>query len=185
MKLSDGSFFYVSYRFYYDEHLGCGIDVDEELLTRLEAESQRWSCYRKALDYITMREHSRFEITRKLMQKGFQKATVDLVCNRLEEKELLDDERFASQYLERKIKRNRESRMELAIKLSSKGISASLSRELLNKIFPSSREEETASHLAQKALEQGKSQEKIKETLLRKGFPYQIVKKILSSSGDS
>lgn len=185
VKLSDGSFFYVSYGFYREAGLGCGIEADEELIGRMESETVRLHCYRKALEYALRQESTSFEIIRKLRQKQFDPKVAEKAVAELEKKNLVNDERFARLYIAQCVRRKRESRVEVAAKLAAKGISAPLSRRLIAELYPAEAEEETAAVLAEKAVASGKPAEKTAAALIRKGFPYRIIKNLFISPDES
>lgn len=181
VKLSDGSFFYVSYGFYREAGLGCGIEADEDLIERMENETVRLHCYRKALEYALRQESTSFDIIRKLRQKQFDPKVAENAVAELERKNLINDERFARLYIAQCVRRKKESRLEVAAKLAAKGIPGGLSRKLIAELYPVEAEEETAAALVEKAAASGKPAEKTAAALLRKGFPYKIIKKFLSS----
>ena len=184
IKLSDGSFFYVSYAFYREARLGCGIDVDEELLVRLENESQRQLCRQKAFDFLSLREHSVFELSQKLKHKRFSTEIVRSVLSELTEKRVVDDERFAQLYIESHVRRGKESRTEMAAKLAGKGVASETVRSLINRFYDVETEEKIAAALVQKAAASGKPADRVKESLLRKGFPFRVVKALFPASAD-
>ena len=184
VRLSDGSFFYVSYAFYREARLGCGIGVDEELLSRLENESHRQLCRQKAFDFLSLREHSSFELSQKLKRRQFPAEVVRRVLDELTEKGVVDDERFARLYIESRIRRGKESRMETAAKLAENGIASGTARMLLNRIYDAETEEKVAAALVQKAAASGKPADRVKESLLRKGFPFRTVKALFPVSAD-
>lgn len=185
VKLSDGSFFYVSYGFYREVGLGCGIEADEELIERLENETVRLHCYRKALEYALRQESTSFDIIRKLRQKQFDPKVAEKAVAELERKNLVNDERFARLYIAQCVRRKKESRVEVSAKLAARGISAALSRRLIAELYPVEAEEETAAALIEKAIDSGKPPEKTAAALLRKGFSYRIIKSLLSSLNEN
>lgn len=63
------------------------------------------SCRNSAMDYLARREHSRLELTRKLLQKNFTQQEVDATLDQLEEEHLLDDHRFAESYTQSRVNR--------------------------------------------------------------------------------
>lgn len=185
VTLSDGSFFYVSYGFYREAGLGCGIEADEELIERMSDETVRLHCYRKALEYALRQESTSFDIIRKLRQKQFDPKVVEKAVAELERKNLVNDERFARLYIAQCVRRKKESRLEVSAKLAGKGISGTLSRRLIAELYPVEAEEETAAALVGKAAASGKPPEKTAAALLRKGFPYKIIKSLLSSLNEN
>ena len=56
-------------------------------------------CRRRALDILSRREHSRLELERKLLDRGFQEEMVDDVLNSLQADKLLDEGRFLESFI--------------------------------------------------------------------------------------
>lgn len=55
--------------------------------------------YNTALNYLSRREHSRLELKQKLSAKNFSPTEIDDALNKLQEKKLQSDERFAENYV--------------------------------------------------------------------------------------
>jgi len=61
--------------------------------------------YNKALDLLSRREHSRTELYLKLTKRFESKEDINLNLDRLEEKNLLSDSRFAEEYVQARRRR--------------------------------------------------------------------------------
>ncbi len=57
------------------------------------------NCRATALGLLSRREHSRVELLRKLVSKGFGKAEIEPLLDELEAERLLSDERFVESYV--------------------------------------------------------------------------------------
>ena len=53
----------------------------------------------KALDYLSRREHSRYELQQKLLRHDFDPAQIEMLLNELSNNNLQSDERFAQEYI--------------------------------------------------------------------------------------
>ena len=57
------------------------------------------------MDLLARREHARYELRRKLAQRGFSAGEIDAALDRLEEEGLLSDERFAETFVRQRADR--------------------------------------------------------------------------------
>lgn len=80
---------------------------------------------RKAMDLLALREHSRFELTRKLRQREFPDELIFQELDKLEQEKLLSDERFAQAYARMRTNKGFGPRR-IAIELKERGISKHL-----------------------------------------------------------
>jgi regulatory protein len=61
------------------------------------------ACRRRALDLLARREHSRLELERKLLDRGFAEEIVDEVLNSLQADNLLDESRFLESFIRTRV----------------------------------------------------------------------------------
>jgi regulatory protein len=73
-----------------------GADVEADPLAGIESSAVRM---------LAAREHSRFELARKLRQRGHVQADIDNVLDDLQARNLLSDARFAETYLEQRLRK--------------------------------------------------------------------------------
>jgi len=79
----------------------------------------------RAMDLLARREHSRFELDRKLRQKGFPQEEIPGTLDTLVKKGLLSDQRFAEEYCRARSKRGFGPRRILC-ELQERGVSVDL-----------------------------------------------------------
>lgn len=87
--------------------------------------------YGLALNYLGRRARSVWEMTRYLAGKNISEETIDTVLERLMNDGYLDDEAFARQFVDSRIRRKPKSTYALGYELRQKGISAAVSAALL------------------------------------------------------
>lgn len=121
----------------------CGVKNDSEI-SEEKWEELRSAIYvskikNKALDLLTLRDHSKKELSDKLYQKfskdskdyNYLKAQIDIVCQSLEEQGLLNDERFAKIYAESLVSRKSASASAIKNALAQKGISRDIASAVI------------------------------------------------------
>lgn len=171
---SEGSSFFISYQQF--SLLGL---YDTQPLTEMEFVSLRAKvlgiqCRQKAIDYLTSREHSRQELTVKLLRKNFPKDVIDEQLNQLEAERLLSDERFAEQFIISRQRKNPEGISLLKMRLAQKGVAREIAEAICSTWFA---EEGAAQDALKRAAERilrkrGVDRDKLIANLLRKGFSY-------------
>ncbi len=177
--LSDGSFFFVRYEFYIENHLCLDLIVDENLFELLEGESSFLVCNLKAYDLLSRRDHSRRELEIKLLQRSFSKDVISLVLEKMELRGFLNDKRFAQKRVKSLIARKVVSRNFVKSDLYKKGIDREIIDEVLKANFSDDVEIDMARKLYSKLLERKK--DNIVDKMLSKGFNYSTVKYIMGS----
>jgi len=137
--------------------------------------------YNKALDLVSRREHSRYELMQKL-DKRYPNTTpiIEDVLDKLETNKILDDERFAEMYLNSRARKG----------FGPKKIEMELNSRKVNSLFISNAVEayETWLENAQKVLKKKfkdqkpvdyQSKMKQKQFLFSRGFSAPIIDKLL------
>ena len=84
----------------------------------------------RALGYLARREHSRFELARKLGQAGFAQHDIEALLDEFEEKNWLSDRRFAESYVADH--RARAGSVKLAYDLRQRGIDDGIIQAVLS-----------------------------------------------------
>ena len=85
----------------------------------------------RALRLLARREHSRFELARKLGQAGFAQHDIEALLDEFEEKKWLSDRRFAESYVADH--RARAGSVKLAYDLRQRGVSDAIIEDVLSK----------------------------------------------------
>ena len=83
-----------------------------------------------AIRLVARREHTRLELTKKLIVRGFERGDVDTLLNDFEEKGWLDERRYIDIFL--RAKRCRYGSLKLIRELEVRGIS----RDLIEEVRP-------------------------------------------------
>ncbi len=127
VELADGSSFFSTLQLLAGEGLTPadlreGAPLGQEALQRLVEGGRELACRLKALDLLAARAHSRRGLGVKLLRRGFPAAVVEGVLDRLEEQQLLDDRRFADQWVESRLRRRPEGPFPLIAGLRRRGV---------------------------------------------------------------
>jgi regulatory protein len=83
-----------------------------------------------AIKYLSIREHSRFELEQKLTRKGFEKELIDSVLSQLQAGNLLSDERFAESYVRMRTQKG-FGPLRIQQELRERGIAEELVKDVL------------------------------------------------------
>lgn len=151
----------------------------EEALSDAEANFAR----ERALRVLGYRERSVHELTRRLRDDGYPDCVVDTVVERLQELALVDDERFAAQWVRaRTAARFGPSRIRR--ELREKGIAEQIIEAVLPRDADDEVVERARSVLGSAPLETREQRDRAMGKLLRKGFDRQTALRALSASAD-
>ena len=156
-----------------------GMEIEENKLKHAIFESEVKSAFEKGLDILGRRMHSKSEISNKLALKGFSKEVVGEVIKRLEEYHYVDDRLFAKQFAQ---ENSLLSKKMLSQKLFQKGISRDIIFEIIEDKTPDDEFEQCMrqanKYLRSKQLKTREDVAKLQMSLARKGFEFEIIKKI-------
>jgi regulatory protein len=186
VTLSNGSSFFVPADAVLSLGLLEGMEIGEELYYALEREAAYLAAWEKALDLLARRDHSRFELSRKLRQRDFPESVVERVLGKLEGLHYVDDKRFAQLWVDSRISKKPEGRAKLLSGLSSRGVDRIVAMEAVESCFSEEDEdmalERAAEKLASKSSANARS---ATASLIRKGFSgskvFRIVEKFFGS----
>lgn len=136
----------------------------------------------RALGYLARREHSRFELTRKLEAAGFSAEDIRLVLDEFEAKDWLSDRRFAESYVANY--QAQYGNVKLAFELRQRGIS---NDDIHQAVLDNNQDSETerARHVWRKKFDnsQGKTTSQAKQArfLQSRGFTIDAIRNVLNS----
>lgn len=140
--------------------------------------------FNKALDYLSFRMRSEHEVKKKLLDAEYGEAVVLEAIQKLYHLGFLNDESFSKALLETQKKTSKKGPRAIQQELKNKGIDKSLQEEVL-KTYTEDDQTEVAQGLAEKIANQQSSKtprqvkQKIQDTLLRKGYSYAIISKVI------
>lgn len=132
----------------------------------------------KAASYLARCEQSRFGLSKKLFDKGYEKKYINMALDFLESRNFLSDKRFASAWLLTRRLNHYEGRSKLLMELTSRGISKETANESLDEFFKDYDEFEIAKKAWAKFIKAGKSEEKLIGAMMNAGFSYKMIKMV-------
>ena len=162
--------------------LQVGQYLSEEKIASLQAEDAREVAYLKAIKYLDYRERSEAEIRIHLNKRDINESVIEDVIDRLLRSGLVDDRRFAANWVENRLEFRPRGRRALFYELRQKGISEEIIQEMLDSI----NDEELAYQAAIKkaknyqSLEWDDFRKKMLGFLSRRGFSYDITPTIMT-----
>jgi len=132
---------------------------------------------------FNIRPRSEKELKERLLQKGFDRASISGAVSFFKEKDIIDDLMFARLWVESRMHAAPKGDMLLRRELREKGISDSIADKVLSE--KEEKEEPVARGLAEKKLRtlKGMPEEKVKkklfEYLARRGFKFDLIEEIV------
>lgn len=168
-------------RYKYDLHTNK--EIDEEFVEDiLKAEEQR-KVINNALNLISYRQRSIKEIRQNLTMKGYEDIYIEKAIEYCKGQNYLNDEDFADSFIKDKQNLNKYGSKRIKYELINKGVS----KNVIEKVLQIDPEDEycTALELAEKRMNSYNGQDrnsiyrKLGGFLQRKGYPFDIVKKVL------
>jgi len=166
--------------------LQVGQELSPSKIAKLQAEDQREVAYMQAIRFLDYRPRSRAEVRRNLEKHAIPPEIINDVFKRLERSGLVNDARFAQDWVENRSEFRPRSRRALAFELRQRGLddaSIKIALEGLN--------EEVMAYQA--AVKQSRRYEglplrdfnnKLGSYLARRGFSYEIIKQVVAKVWD-
>ena len=178
----EGSAFFVRKEYLPEglfERIDVGLEFDDEETDSLLDAGLTCAVELKAVGYLARAEQSRFGLTRKLIEKKYDKKYVEAALTYLEGQGYLSDLRFATAWLNTRKINHFEGRSRLAAELAARGIARDVAGKALDEFFTENDEDELCRKAYEK-LSKSKADEKLIAALLRSGFSMKQIKSIIS-----
>ena len=178
----EGSAFFVRKEYLPEglfERINVGLEFDDEKTDSLLDAGLTCAVELKAVGYLARAEQSRFGLTRKLIEKKYDKKYVEAALTYLEWRGYLSDLRFATAWLNTRKINHFEGRSRLAAELAARGIARDVAGKALDEFFTENDEDELCRKAYEK-LSKSKADEKLIAALLRSGFSMKQIKSIIS-----
>jgi regulatory protein len=140
-----------------------------------------------ALRLLSIRARGQKEMADRLRRKGFEARVVAQVLQELTARRLLDDELFARGWIRTRVLTRQLGRRRLADELREKGVPEEIVGTVLQEAFQEVSEEEVARQAAEKRfrllthLSVEVIRRRLTGYLLRRGFPREMVERLVSS----
>lgn len=177
----EGSAFYIRKDYLPEglfERIDVGVEFDDEETDSLLDAGLTCAVEFKAVSYLARAEQSRFGLTRKLIEKKYDKKYVEAALTYLEWCGYLSDLRFATAWLNTRKINHYEGRSRLAAELAARGIVREIAAQALDEFFSENDEEEICRKAYEK-LSKSKSGDKLTDALMRAGFSFKQIKSLL------
>ena len=178
----EGSAFFVRKEYLPEglfERIDVGLEFDDEETDFLLDAGLTCAVELKAVGYLARAEQSRFGLTRKLIDKKYDKKYVEAALTYLEWRGYLSDLRFATAWLNTRKINHFEGRSRLSAELAARGIARDVANKALDEFFTENDEDELCRKAYEK-LSKSKADEKLIAALLRSGFSMKQIKSIIS-----
>jgi SOS response regulatory protein OraA/RecX len=191
--LSSGSSFFVFPEDFTQLGLlqGCGIhrhsdesqNLSEELLEKIKGFNNISAAYKKAVSILSFAPTTAFLLKQKLLKKGFDNVSIGKTIERLSEKTIIDDKKFAAGWVSLRLSKNPQSPFILKSALIKKGVNRAIIEEVLKDFTPNSSlyMESFEKALSKQLRKTSRPIEKVKVSLLRKGYPISLINKYLEN----
>ena len=178
----EGSAFFVRKEYLPEglfERIDVGLEFDDEETDSLLDAGLTCAVELKAVGYLARAEQSRFGLTRKLIEKKYDKKYVEAALTYLEWRGYLSDLRYATAWLNTRKINHYEGRSRLSAELTARGIARDVAGKALDEFFTENDEDELCRKAYEK-LSKSKADEKLIAALLRSGFSMKQIKSIIS-----
>ena len=176
----DGAAFFVREEYLPEglfERLDVGVEFEDDETDFLLDAGLTSAVELKAVGYLARAEQSRFGLTRKLIEKKYDKKYVEAALTYLEGRGYLSDQRFATAWLNTRRINHYEGRSRLAAELAARGIARDVASTALDEFFSENDEDEICRKAYEK-LSKTKSDEKLTASLIRAGFTLKQIKTV-------
>ena len=176
----EGSSFYIRKDYLPEgvfERIDVGVEFSEEEADCLMDAGLTCAVELKAVAYLARAEQSSFGLTRKLIEKKYEKKYVEAALTYLEGRGYLSDQRFARAWLNSRRTNHFEGRSRLAAELAARGIARDVANTALDEFFTENDEDEICRKAYEK-LSKTKSGDKLIAALIRQGFTVKQINKV-------
>lgn len=163
--------------------LEIGMEVNDAFIKDILRVEEQNKVTNHALKLLSYRQRSEKEIYDALKRKGFEYSYIENVINYCKEYNYLDDRAFAESFIKDKINLNKYGPERIRYELILKGISKDIINELL--VIDYDEQYEIAMKIAEKKLKSYEKDDrnsiyrKLSGFLQRKGYPYDIISKVI------
>jgi regulatory protein len=162
--------------------LSVGQELDQEKIARLQAEDGLEVAHQKALNYLSYRSRSEAEVRTHLARANIIPEIIEQVIERLKRSGLLDDERFAENWIDNRSEFHPRSRRALIYELKQKGVPENTISTAVEGL-----DEENMAYLAaqkkakkSQTLDWSEFRQKMYAYLARRGFSYEISSQVVA-----
>ncbi len=162
-------------------HLQIGQTLDDEQITGLRHRDEIERAYERALNYLSYRPRSEWEVERNLRDKDVQDSVIEVVTGRLTRAGLLDDKEFARYWVDNRMRFNPRGLRGLRHELRQRGVSHSIIDETLATLDVEAAARQAAEVGARRYSQAAPRdfRRKLQAYLARRGFSYAVIKPLV------
>jgi len=148
-----------------------GREVDEKALNEVLIENEKTVCFNKALNYISKKICSKFELVKNLKDKGFSQNAIENAANKLIDYNYINDSEYVNSYISFN---HNKGKLKIKYELKKKGVSDDLISGALLKL---ENQDVLCLVAAKKYIEKKPDYKKqsLYQYLITKGFEYDVV----------
>jgi regulatory protein len=162
--------------------LKIGLELDQEALRGLKDQAKFGKAYERALNLLSHRPRSEWELRDYLKRKEYDEELIQQVMTRLQEHGYVNDMDFARRWIENRRLLKATTRRRLNQELRQKRIA----EDIIHQVLAADETDERAvlRELVERKRKQSKYQDKLKlmQYLSRQGFNYDDIKTVLEES---
>ena len=155
-------------------------ELSQQQLQVLQAEATVDKAYDRVLRLLSHRPRSQYEITTYLQRKEYDPEVIATVSHKLIKLELLDDAKFARQWVQWRLNTSHKSVRQLRAELLKKGVNKDIIDEALSAVDDQTELAQLKALIARKSrLSQYQDRQKLMAYLARQGYNYDSIKQAL------
>ena len=160
--------------------LETGQMLSDEKIKELLEKDQQAEVYQKALDFIAYRPRTAQETRRKLQQAGYEAFLIDNTIAALSDNGLLNDEYYAQQWVEERMRLKPRSKRVLIYELRQKGIPDDVIQSAVEEVddFRSAYEAAEGRLSRYEGLSKFEFRNKLGSFLAGKGYSYEVIAEV-------
>lgn len=164
-----------------------GDELTESMIDDVLLAEERTRAKQKALALLSYRARSVNELRKKLKEKDFSERTINRVIEDFLRVGLLDDTKFASDFVHSKMAQKPMGKRLLRQELFSKGVDEETTEKAIAEVYGDRSEIEVARELTRKRVkryggseeEAKKKKRRLSDFLLRRGFDWEVITTML------
>ena len=163
-----------------------GDTLDDARLEEITAKAESISALQKAYTYLSYNALSRKTLRDKLCRAGFSENAVEIALDRLEELELIDDDKYGRRILHVMRKNKHWGRRKIVFEMKKRGLSDALISDLINDGYD---ETENArlffqNKYADRDLKDASERRRVIAGMSRYGFDYDSIRAVIAQFED-
>lgn len=164
-----------------------GQEIDYAFINSVLLKEQERYVREKALRLVDYRDRTKGELEKRLVRDGCDQKTTEKVVADLERAGIIDDKKFAREFLESRNRSKPLGKMRMAREMYTRGVEKDLAEEVLEN-YTEEEEYENALSLARKKTKNmagldKESLRKIAGFLARRGFDWETISKVMDEIG--